>query len=933
MGSKPREQAGALMIADVWRAPLLGLIVGAFLGGLLSANIAVGGALGAIVGVLIAGRQNGAASRADVATEARLANLENEVHVLRVQVDALQSAKSAPADVAAPAPREMQPTRHWSESLAIPAPEPQPDPDKDTFASYPMEDADAAPGIVAVSGPGSSLDAFFERARSWLFGGNTVVRVGLVVLFFGFAFLARYAVEHSLLPVQFRLAAIALGGVALLVTGWRLRSKRTGFAMSMQGGGVAVLYLTAFAAMRLYGLLPPTLAFALLLVLVVLAAVLAVLQDAPALAEIGTAGGFMAPILASTGSGDHVALFAYYSVLNLCVVGIAWKKAWRVLNLTGFLFTFSIALFWGARDYRPELLASTEPFLIGFFLMYVAAAVLYAWRQTPQLKHYVDGGLVFGTPVVGFGLQAALCQHIEYAMAWSALAVGGFYVLLARWLLSRSRDSLRLLVESFAVLGIVFLTLAIPLALDGRWTAAAWAMEGAALLWVGARQSRKLAIASGLLLQLGAGVFFIDGGGLDDYRRGLPLANAQLVGALLIAVAGFFASRLAGLHRANWERVLVPASTVLLVWATLWWLAGGISEMDAWLTRHEMPAASLLFFALSAVAAGWIARRLAWPALYAVVLIGVAGMAMSLVYSADAGKSPAAGWGLAAWAVATLTHLWSLRQAEAADFLQRWLARAHTAGLWLLTAALAWMLHEAVEARLSADSWTATALLLAPLAMVHLVLALDRRDAWPLDRWAQAYLGPASAGLVAVLVGWALIMNVAGDGRATPLPYLLLLNPLELGLCAALVTSLRWWQYATKQQSDSSRFATRDFPRIIAALAFLVANGMLLRALHHYTGVRWDCDALFASDTVQMAVSLFWAALGLVLTFLASRKARRTLWIVGATLLGAVVAKLFLIDMDNTGTVARIISFIGAGVLLLVVGYFSPLPPAREASA
>jgi uncharacterized membrane protein len=95
-------------------------------------------------------------------------------------------------------------------------------------------------------------------------------------------------------------------------------------------------------------------------------------------------------------------------------------------------------------------------------------------------------------------------------------------------------------------------------------------------------------------------------------------------------------------------------------------------------------------------------------------------------------------------------------------------------------------------------------------------------------------------------------------------------------------------------------------------------------------GVPWSEAALFESDTVQASVSLFWGLLGLALTFVASRGQRRTLWMLGAVLLGVVVAKLFLVDMASTGTVARIVSFLGAGVVLLVVGYFSPLPPARE---
>ena len=60
---------------------------------------------------------------------------------------------------------------------------------------------------------------------------------------------------------------------------------------------------------------------------------------------------------------------------------------------------------------------------------------------------------------------------------------------------------------------------------------------------------------------------------------------------------------------------------------------------------------------------------------------------------------------------------------------------------------------------------------------------------------------------------------------------------------------------------------------------------------------------------------------------LAHRRVQRPLWLVGAGLLGVVVVKLLLIDLSNAGGAERIIAFIAVGVLMLVVGYFAPLPP------
>lgn len=161
-----------------------------------------------------------------------------------------------------------------------------------------------------------AFDRLIGQFMSWLKRGNPLARVGIVILFFGATFLAKYAAENSLFPIEFRFVAIALGAFALLIVGWRLRDKRAVYAQLLQGGGIAGLYLTVFAATK-FELLPTGLAFGLLVIIALAAAILAVGQNALSLAVIGTAGGFLAPIMVSTGSGNYIALFSYYAILNL----------------------------------------------------------------------------------------------------------------------------------------------------------------------------------------------------------------------------------------------------------------------------------------------------------------------------------------------------------------------------------------------------------------------------------------------------------------------------------------------------------------------------------------------------------------------------------------------------------------------------------------
>ncbi|MBC7380154.1 MAG: DUF2339 domain-containing protein, partial [Burkholderiaceae bacterium] len=91
--------------------------------------------------------------------------------------------------------------------------------------------------------------------------------------------------------------------------------------------------------------------------------------------------------------------------------------------------------------------------------------------------------------------------------------------------------------------------------------------------------------------------------------------------------------------------------------------------------------------------------------------------------------------------------------------------------------------------------------------------------------------------------------------------------------------------------------------------------------------------ALFSSFLVQAGYSILWTLIALALMVTAHRRAARTLWMLGAGLLGFTVLKLFIIDLSNRGGSERIFVFIAVGLLMLVVGYFAPLPPAATRPA
>jgi uncharacterized membrane protein len=428
----------------------------------------------------------------------------------------------------------------------------------------------------------SLVEKAFTKAKSMIVdyftGGNLIVRIGLLILFVGVAFLLKYVAERTTVPVEWRYIGIILGSAVLFGMGWKLRVKRPGYALSLIGGGLGVLYLTLFAAMRLHGLLSPETVIILLISVVVITAVVSILTNSMALAVIGMVGGYAAPILASTGSGSHVQLFTYYLFLNLGIFAIAWFKSWRILNLLGFVATFGIGSLWGHKFYSPEYYVSVQPFLIVNFLLYTLIAVLFSMKQPPKLKGLTDGTLIFGTPLVGFSLQAALMKGSDYGLATSALILSVFYISLSFVLIQLKKAHLKSLVESFIALGIGFSTLAIPLAFDGRVTSAMWVAEACALVWVGVRQQRVLPRWSGYALALlGSFAFFTEPVRVNDV---IPWFNANFIGALTIVLSCFFI----GMYvRQNKEKLFAIEKSMvprfMVIFSLIWWLVSGLYEV------------------------------------------------------------------------------------------------------------------------------------------------------------------------------------------------------------------------------------------------------------------------------------------------------------------------------------------------------------------
>ncbi|WP_318373590.1 DUF2339 domain-containing protein [Enterobacter sp.] len=841
---------------------------------------------------------------------------QRELGVLRERLTALEQQLAGQA--IAPAPQPLP--ERIAEQEPVPAPviiPAAPLPAVDPWAASMPAPEPVAITPAAVSNPVSAepRGGMFTSLVGWFMRGNPLAKLGILLLFFGLAFLFRYSVERDLFPLELRLCVAALAAVVLLALGWRLRHKQPVYALILQGGATGVLYLTVFGAFRLWQMLPMALAFALLLLICAVSVGLAVLQRALSLAMLASLGGYLAPLLLSTGGGSHIGLFSFYLLLSCGILAISVWQHWRVLNLLGLLFTFGVGGLWGVFSYRPEFYLSCQLFLIANILLFGVLSVGLSLRAQGGSKRIIDGVLLFAPPLLGFGMQYAITQDFAYGPAFSALGFGAFYLLLA-WLVLRRKPELgRPLVLAALALGGAFVTLAIPLALSARWTSMAWALEGLGILWLGVQQQQRRMSYSGtglLLLAMGSALWAM---------QDLVPALSQLMIFAVLSLTWIAAAWL-------WRGLNIQGSHGLLAGGILFWLLAlhGLSALTLSRFMNELPGI-LALIALSVH--GWrvVGQRLRWRALSDSVWLLWPLMLATLVWQIAAqGAILSAGWQNLAWGLALPSAFWLLYQQRTPP-VPYFSQGLHLSLFWMILAALAaelWWYTDALPWGMF--PWQAGLAMTAAAAVIMLVRAGLQRSLWPLRIWPQWYgtlaLAPPGVFLLVLL----LFTNI-DDGVVMEQGYRPLLNPLEEGAAFALLALFALARLCARYFPAHGREIHKRAPLLLAALAFWWLNGLLLRSLAWYGDIDWSVSALWSSRLVQTCFALFWMLVALLVMLRAARQASRHEWLGGAALLGVVIVKLMLVDSAGGGGLARAVAFIGVAVLVLIVGYFSPLPP------
>lgn len=430
--------------------------------------------------------------------------------------------------------------------------------------------------------PDAKLGVNFEK----LIGENLINKLGIAITIIGVAIGAKYSIDNNLINPLTRIILGYLMGVALLGVGMKLKQNYRNFSAVLVSGAIAIMYFITYAAYSFYGLFSMEVAFGLMLLFTVFTVVAAIHYDKQVVAHIGLVGAYAVPFLLSEGSGKVLILFTYMSIINLGILILAFKKYWKVLYYVSFALTWIIFASWYNFNYlHAQHFGLAFLFLIIFFVIFYVVFLAYKLVRKERFDVF-DILLLFTNSFIFYGLGYSLLNaDAQFNQLLGLFTLGnGLIHFVVTMLVYRMKLADSGLFYFVAGLVLVFITLAIPVQLDGHWVTLIWAFEATLLFWIG--RTKNIAAYEYMsypLMILAVGSLGEDWSKYqlqgDETTNLMPVFNIYFLTALLVILSFVFIFFIHRKHKItepllgikSWDQVLtifLSLTLVMLVFAT-----------------------------------------------------------------------------------------------------------------------------------------------------------------------------------------------------------------------------------------------------------------------------------------------------------------------------------------------------------------------------
>lgn len=756
------------------------------------------------------------------------------------------------------------------------------------------------PGHGHENANGSAELSFIAQVKQWVFQGNPVLKVAIVILLIGVILLLRFATEHWQLSLALQLGIVALISIAMTGLGYRLRSSNRSFALALQGLGLAGLFLSLFFAYYNHLVASFGIAALLYLCVMLLTLSLSLRQQALELALMAIFIAYIAPFSLPIREITAVELLGYYVVVNSAVAILTSLRAWKILNQIAFLMTVLIGGGYAVLHFQH----SAQPSLLILILLHSSIFIwlsfrfsqLLAQRDLAQfkLKPALDVALIFSVPIIAYACIYLLYFQQLYWQAGISLGFALLYALLFQW---AQRDPNRqFIAQNYFSLMLIFLSFIPPILLPEPYSIMGWAIEGALIFILALiRKSaftRYLAMGLLLMAACSGGYHWIDTGRL-------PTASFWLIALSYLSVVVLTNSR------GSFQQQLGLVSHLFL--AVLNLAASGLMLLLG-LDYFQGPMQWIYTLLISAVIYNgfneWMIRRqLTWSWLLAKYFALLPLMAALLIVIYDHSEQGMLLW--SSWlmhigfaVVGLLLSLLWLRPMLGLKAEKEWISL----GALLSLAAASLTLIPSMP-------WISSIIL--PLLLCGWSY-YQRATDWALFWQAKSTL--------LLMLFWMVCSQLLSQ-QAFQAYVIALLNPFDLVSLAVLVGFLWILSLQIKAGLD------KGIAAMLAVLSVLwLTSYMVLRALHHFLNKPYNSMQLWQDAMVQLCFTLLWVSLAFVSMSIASRKQLRSVWILGGSILVIVSLKLVLLDLSHIGTLMRVMSFLGAGLIMLIIAYIAPMP-------
>jgi hypothetical protein len=318
-------------------------------------------------------------------------------------------------------------------------------------------------------------------------GENLINKIGIAITVIGVAIGTKYAIDHQLISPLTRIILGYLVGIGLLLFAIQLKKKYGNFSAVLLSGSMAIIYFISYAAYSFYGLFPQSIAFILMVIITVFTVTAALTYNMEIIAHIGLVGAYAVPFLLSEGSENVVILLSYVTIINIGILFIAFRKYWKYLYYSSFLVTWLIYLTWyGSKYHTNEHLTIALTFLSVFFVTFYLMFLVYKLIQKEKFDIY-DVILLLSNSFIFYGVgYNILTKHDTGEHLLGLYTVGNAIIhFIVSLLIYRQRLADRNLFYLVSGLAIIFITIAIPVQLNGNWITLLWVGEAALLFWIG----------------------------------------------------------------------------------------------------------------------------------------------------------------------------------------------------------------------------------------------------------------------------------------------------------------------------------------------------------------------------------------------------------------------------------------------------------------